>query len=78
MSKKSKNNISQQDATAIINPIFLTIAKASKICGIGETTLRKLVAAKEIAYLSVGRKKLITIDAVRAYYERNKEFAPNT
>lgn len=52
--------------------LFFTIERMAERCGIGENTLRNLITAGKIDHLMVGRKCLLTEDALRDFYERNK------
>lgn len=55
-----------------VTPLLLTAKQMAKLCGIGENTLRQLMDEKLIDYLQIGNRRLLTMDAVRDYYERNK------
>lgn len=62
-------------------PLLMTAHQMSKICGIGENTLRRLMDAGELEYLQVGSHRLLAEKAIWNYYERNKvrvAFRPST
>ncbi|MFT8889952.1 MAG: helix-turn-helix domain-containing protein [Ethanoligenens sp.] len=75
---KSKGISSKSSTTDQINdqlPILKTIKQMSQLCGIGEGTLRYLVEKGEIDYVQVGNRKLLVVDAIWDWYERNKTSA---
>ena len=53
-------------------PIFLTATQASIVSGIGENRLRELMDRHLLEYLPVGNRRLITVEALMAYYQRAK------
>ena len=44
----------------------------AKVSGIGEATLRTLMAQGEIEYLQIGNHRLLSVNAIWAYYETHK------
>lgn len=59
-------------------PMFMTAKQMSAVCGIGENTLRRLMDRGELEYLQVGSHRLICVEGVRDYYERNKTPVQNS
>lgn len=56
-------------------PILVPAELMSKISGIGENTLRRLMDLSEIDYLQIGRRRLLHVEAVLDYYHRHKTSA---
>ena len=56
----------------VFRPLLLTAAQMAKVSGIGEHTLRRLMAEGKIEYLQVGSHRLLCEKAIWAYYETNK------
>lgn len=52
-------------------PIFKTIEQMSRICGIGENHLRKLIDNGEIEHVQNGNRRLLVDQAIWNWYERN-------
>ena len=52
--------------------MLLTAKQMSKISGIGENTLRELMATGQLEYLQIGAHRLLCEEAIWNYYERNK------
>ena len=44
----------------------------AKVSGIGENTLRRLMADNQIEYLQIGSHRLLAVEAIWEYYNRNK------
>ena len=55
-----------------IIPVLMPAKLISKISGIGENTLRKLMDRREIEYLQVGNHRLLCMEAIYDYYQRHK------
>lgn len=55
-----------------IIPVLMPAKLMSKISGIGENTLRKLMDSGEIEYLPVGNRRLLCLEAIYDYYQRYK------
>lgn len=55
-----------------IIPVLMPAKLMSKISGIGENTLRKLMDRREIEYLQVGNRRLLCMEAIYDYYQRYK------
>ena len=53
-------------------PMLKTAEQMSKVCGIGEGKLRKLMDNREIEYVVNGNRRLIADAAVWDWYNRNK------
>ncbi|MBE6906985.1 MAG: helix-turn-helix domain-containing protein [Ruminococcaceae bacterium] len=53
-------------------PLFKTVEQMAKISGIGENTLRRLIESGKVEYIAVGNRKLLTEDAIMAWYRRNR------
>ena len=51
---------------------FKTVEQMSYVSGIGINTLRSLIENREIDYLSIGNRRLLTDAAIWAWYEKNK------
>ncbi|MBS6215609.1 MAG: helix-turn-helix domain-containing protein [Clostridiales bacterium] len=54
------------------HPMLMTAKEMSKVCGIGENRLRRLMEEGHLEYLQVGSHRLICEQAIWAYYERAK------
>lgn len=67
-----KSRISKQERQIDNMPVFMTAAQMSKVCGVGENTLRSLMDSKQLEYAAVGNRRLLTIESVMNWYERNK------
>ncbi len=64
--------------TEEIIPMLKTIEQMSKISGIGENRLRKLIDAGELEFIQNGNRKLLTEAAVLDWYNRAKTPAQTT
>lgn len=53
-------------------PMLMPASMMAKISGIGEATLRTLMAQGEIEYLQIGNHRLLSVNAIWAYYETHK------
>ena len=54
-------------------PILMSAAQMAKVSGIGENTLRRLMADNQIEYLQIGSHRLLAVEAIWEYYNRNKK-----
>lgn len=66
MAKKTKPD------TPELLPMLMPASMMAKVSGIGEATLRALMAQGEIEYLQIGNHRLLSINAIWAYYETHK------
>ena len=57
---------------AVVTKLLHTVEEMSKISGIGENRLRKLMDDGEIEYLQNGNRRLLTDAAIMDWYERAK------
>ena len=57
------------------HPMLLTPREMSKRSGIGENTLRQLMAERKIEFLQLGSHRLLCEQAIWDYYNRNKTTA---
>lgn len=53
-------------------PLLMSAHRISPVAGIGENTLRQLMDEGEIEYLQIGNHRLLCVDAIWDYYQRNK------
>ena len=53
-------------------PRLMPASMMAKVSGIGEATLRTLMAQGEIEYLQIGNHRLLSVNAIWAYYETHK------
>lgn len=53
-------------------PMLMPASMMAKVSGIGEATLRTLMAQGEIEYLQIGNHRLLSVNAIWAYYETHK------
>ncbi|MFT9078073.1 DNA-binding protein [Ethanoligenens sp.] len=53
-------------------PIFKTVEQMSQISGLGESKLRELMNNGEMEFVPVGNRRLLTVQALWEWYERNK------
>jgi excisionase family DNA binding protein len=54
------------------NRMFLTVDEMSEISGIGQNFLRSLIERREVDFLEIGAKKLLTRQAILEWYDRSK------
>ena len=66
MAKKTKPD------TPELLPMLLPASMMARVSGIGEATLRSLMAQGEIEYLQIGNHRLLSVNAIWAYYETHK------
>ena len=66
MSRKTK-----ADAPEML-PMLMPANMMARVSGIGEATLRTLMAQGEIEYLQIGNHRLLSVDAVWGYYQAHK------
>lgn len=66
MAKKAK-----ADTTELL-PMLMPASTMARVSGIGEATLRTLMAQGEIEYLQIGNHRLLSVNAIWAYYESHK------
>lgn len=66
MSRKTK-----ADAPEIL-PMLMPANMMARVSGIGEATLRALMVQREIEYLQIGNHRLLSVNAIWAYYETHK------
>lgn len=66
MSRKTK-----ADAPEML-PMLMPANMMARVSGIGEATLRTLMAQGEIEYLQIGNHRLLSVNAIWAYYETHK------
>ena len=55
-----------------VQPLLKTVDQMCRICGIGENRLREMMERREIDYVSIGNRRLLTEAAIWDWYERNK------
>ena len=53
-------------------PVFKSVQQMQKISGLGEKKLLAMIHNGEIDYIKNGNRHLLTEQAVRDWYERNK------
>nr|WP_326184696.1 DNA-binding protein [uncultured Oscillibacter sp.] len=63
----TKKNINSE-----VLPMLKTVACMSKISGIGENTLRRLMDSGELEFLQVGNRRLLFDQAILDFYQRHK------
>ena len=66
MTKKAKAD------TPEMLPMLRPAGTMARVSGIGEATLRSLMARGEIEYLQIGNHRLLSVNAIWAYYETHK------
>lgn len=71
MSKKIESKSKKAKKNKII-PFFKTIEQMAEYSGIGENTLRELVAAGKIDCIKVGTKRLLADEAIWRWYDNEK------
>lgn len=62
----------RKQAEPTIFPILKTVEQMSKISGIGENRLRQLMDNHELEYVQNGNRRLLTDEAIWAWYHRMK------
>jgi excisionase family DNA binding protein len=62
--------MAQQTSQPDVRPVLHSVPEAAGALGIGRSLLYELLAAGEIASVSIGRRRLIPADALAAYVER--------
>ena len=70
MGREKKTDKSKRTENVI--PLLKTVEQMSRLCGIGENRLRKLMDNGEIEYLQNGNRRLLTDAAILDWYERAK------
>lgn len=53
-------------------PMLMPASMMARVSGIGEATLRTLMAQGELEYLQIGNHRLLSVNAIWAYYETHK------
>ncbi len=64
--------IGQKVAVSPMRPMLMTVEQMSKISGLGENRLRKLLVDGEIEYIQNGNRRLIAEHAFWDWYSRAK------
>ena len=59
--------------TAVMLPMLKTVELMSKVSGLGENKLRKLMEDGELEYVQNGNRRLIADRAIWNWYERTKK-----
>ena len=62
--------MAQQTSQPDARPVLHSVPEAASALGIGRSLLYQLLAAGEIASVSIGRRRLIPADALVAYVEQ--------
>ncbi len=57
----------------VMIPMLKTVEQMSKVSGIGENTLRKLMQNGELEYVQNGNRRLLVNDAIWDWYKRTKK-----
>jgi len=47
--------------------------EAARLCSIGRTTLYAALSSGDLKSIKIGTRRLITIDAIRAWLQRNEQ-----
>ena len=53
-------------------PLLMSAAEMAKVSGIGENTLRSLMAEGKLEHLQIGNRRLIAESAIWSYYDQHK------
>lgn len=65
------------DHTELLSQAMQLIAvspnEAARLCSIGRTTLYAAISTGELKSVKIGTRRLITIDAIRAWLKRNEQ-----
>jgi len=65
------------DTTELLSQAVQLIAvspnEAARLCSIGRTTLYAALSSGEIKSVKIGARRLITIDAIRAWLRKNEQ-----
>jgi excisionase family DNA binding protein len=54
-------------ASAALEPIMLSVPEAAEQLGIGTTKVKQLIAAGDLASITIGRRRLVPAASVRAF-----------
>ena len=55
------------------NPLAVTIREASRLTGLGRTTLYQLIAGKKLKLKKIGRRSLIVFQSLRELIEEAED-----
>ncbi len=65
------------DTTELLSQTMQIIAvspnEAARLCSIGRTTLYAALSTGELKSVKIGTRRMITIDAIRAWLQRNEQ-----
>lgn len=60
------------DARSPIEPISVRIPEASRMTGLGRSTIYELIASGDIEAAKVGRATVIMVDSIRSFLTANR------
>ncbi|WP_346321639.1 helix-turn-helix domain-containing protein [Emcibacter sp. SYSU 3D8] len=66
---KFRHGCQQQHGGIILQPILCSISEAAKALGLGRSKTYELIAAGQLETVSIGRRRLIRIESVKAFAE---------
>lgn len=52
-----------------MEPIFVSIAEAQRMLGLGKTSLYSLIAEKKLETKQIGRRRLVLVSSLRQFAE---------
>jgi len=72
MARKRIEPVEKAEKAPGAQPMLKTVDQMSRICGIGENRLRDMMDRREIDYVSIGNRRLLTEAAIWDWYDRCK------
>ena len=58
--------------TQIMQPIAVSPNEAARLAGVGRTTLYAALSSGALTSIKIGTRRLITVDAIRAWLKQNE------
>ena len=58
--------------THILEPIAVSPSEAARLSGVGRTTVYAAMSSGELKSIKIGTRRLITVEAIRAWLLRNE------
>ena len=62
----------KKNAITMPMPLLVNAKELARLSGIGENTIRRLMDEGELEFLFVGNHRLLRMEAILDYYERQK------
>jgi excisionase family DNA binding protein len=55
----------------LLKPIAISVAEACKVCGIGKTTLYRMLQDGLLESRLIGRKRVVIVESIERYFDRS-------